>query len=705
MHDIATLDDYMTRYADLLGHKLAQSVDPLHVPERDPLPDYGTKRSPFEAQAHVIEAGIKHLRKSKSLLVVAECGTGKTIMAMVATHKLADGRPYRAIVMCPPHLVPKWQRELEMTLDGIQVTRLRTYATLTKVKRDEPKCGEWFIVSENSAKLGPKWRPAYLTSKRSPGFAICADCGHPVTDYDPETEAEVPVDIEKLSRKKHFCSTCNAPLWTWTHSVDRWPIATYIKTKMRGVFDMLIVDECHQQKSESSARANAMGSLAAVSKRVIAMTGTLIGGKANDVRSMLFRLSPNTLAEEGFGWEDYMSFNSKYGRIETTVTATGGPAAIGEDNRNSRGTSKNTRKAVRPGIMPTLFGRHLLDKTIFLSLDELATELPDLDESGVMSIGMDPEQEAAYLMVEKALRDAVKEALKSGDRRLLSMMLHTLLGYADHPYGYGPIGYWDRDDDGDERWVHVVTPPELDKETIRPKEQALLDYVLRERAAGRQCWVFVQMTDKRDVLPRLNRLFENADLTTKILRAAAPPPAKREAWIAKHGRGTDVVISHPALVQTGLDLFDASGSHNFVTLVFYQTGYNLFTLRQASRRSWRIGQGELCKVAYMYYGGTMQADAMDLMGQKLEAAEALEGKFSCEGLAALAEESGSAEMALARSLVNRIDRSAVQRRWKRIRSAATTPKPDMDLLPMHHAPVFFQRSIFDDACESAAVQA
>jgi hypothetical protein len=34
----------------------------------------------------------------------------------------------------------------------------------------------------------------------------------------------------------------------------------------------------------------------------------------------------------------------------------------------------------------------------------------------------------------------------------------------------------------------------------------------------------------------------------------------------------------------GLDLLA------FPTLYFYETGYSLHTLRQASRRSWRIGQ-------------------------------------------------------------------------------------------------------------------
>jgi hypothetical protein len=121
------------------------------------------------------------------------------------------------------------------------------------------------------------------------------------------------------------------------------------------------------------------------------------------------------------------------------------------------------------------------------------------------------------------------------------------------------------------------------------------------------------------------------------------------------------------LVSTGLDLFSKEpGGHNFATIVFYETGYDLFTLRQASRRAWRIGQPKECRVFYLYYQGTMQQRAMTLMGKKLAAATALEGKFSAEGLAALAGED-NAQMALARSLSEKIEDE--QRHWAKVQSS------------------------------------
>ena len=96
-------------------------------------------------------------------------------------------------------------------------------------------------------------------------------------------------------------------------------------------------------------------------------------------------------------------------------------------------------------------------------------------------------------------------------------------------------------------------------------------------------------------------------------------------------------------------------------------------LRQASRRSWRIGQKHPCRVYYLYYRETMQARAMALMAQKLEASLALEGQFSAEGLAAMSADSGSLTMELAKSLVENLDFGDAERVWEQFRG--TDPDP------------------------------
>jgi hypothetical protein len=74
------------------------------------------------------------------------------------------------------------------------------------------------------------------------------------------------------------------------------------------------------------------------------------------------------------------------------------------------------------------------------------------------------------------------------------------------------------------------------------------------------------------------------------------------------------------------------------TIIYYNVGYNLFTLRQSSRRSWRINQkSPKVEVYILFYRGTMQHRAIRLMATKLAVATTLEGNISDEGLSAMSE--------------------------------------------------------------------
>ena len=118
-------------------------------------------------------------------------------------------------------------------------------------------------------------------------------------------------------------------------------------------------------------------------------------------------------------------------------------------------------------------------------------------------------------------------------------------------------------------------------------------------------------------------------------------------WVAdKVKKGVDVIICHPRLVQTGLDLVD------FPTIVWYETDYSVYTMRQASRRSWRIGQTRPVKVIFMAYRSTLQADALKLVAQKLQSSLAVEGELPEDGLAAYGDDGDDLMLALARKLVN-----------------------------------------------------
>jgi hypothetical protein len=730
LDQIATLDGYLTTYGAVLAERTEEALVPLHKPKRDPVhPVIDTLlRAPFEAQAHVITGVSKHLDRAKSAILVGEMGTGKTFMGMASVHANANGKPYRALVFCPGHLVNKWQREIEDTIPNAIVHRINHWTDLIGLSRRQPKHGaEWWIIPRDRAKLGAKWRPAELeVLAAKPRFEDyerarcyhsdkpamrCPKCGQVQVDYKLKTAIEPDhfLGSEKKDGKRSPTKrTCRAPrkdelgqvmkdamgeplvcgeqLWQETSELRRVAPADYIHRRLRRFFDYLIVDEVHEEKGADTAQGNALGRLAASAKKVIALTGTLIGGKADHLRPLLFRLFPKTIVAEGHEWSRPMPFSEQYGRIETKVVTKGKGDDYdnGPSNRQSRGrqTSGRTTKTIKPGILPTIFGRHLINNSVFLLLDEVAHALPELVED-VVPVEMDQALKDAYTTIADAFATELRSNMfNKGGSKILGPMLSTLLCYPDHPYGWDAVGWT-----GDEGFIEICKPENLDPDRISPKEQALIDWVKREWYLGRQVWVFCQFNGKRNVQGRLARLLKENGLRVGELSSSVPLE-KREEWIAMNGPKFDVILSYPKLVETGLDFFDKMLTYNFSSIAFFETGYNLFTVRQAGRRAWRIGQRHRCKIAYFYWKGTMEESAMSLMGRKMAAAQAIDGRFSTEGLSAMAEDE-AIEMQLAKALADALPEDAA-REWSKIGEQEEEDEDTPDVIP-------FQERTEDDA--------
>lgn len=176
------------------------------------------------------------------------------------------------------------------------------------------------------------------------------------------------------------------------------------------------------------------------------------------------------------------------------------------------------------------------------------------------------------------------------------------------------------------------------------KERRLVEEVKKSVTSNRGVQIYAVYTQKRDVTARLAEILAKEGLRVAVLKAEVKPEI-REAWYEKKLReGVEVFLCHPKLVALGLDLNSA------VDIFFRQTGYSIFTLRQASRRSWRIGQRRNVVVKFLHYADTMQETCLRLMGKKLLVSLAMEGKFAAEGLQAM-ESGDDILMAMAREPV------------------------------------------------------
>ena len=206
----------------------------------------------------------------------------------------------------------------------------------------------------------------------------------------------------------------------------------------------------------------------------------------------------------------------------------------------------------------------------------LASGLPDYEEQVLLS-SMDSEedgtgysQRSAYNHVFEELRKELAEALKAGSKRLLATYLQTLLAY---PEGCtkGETVFAPRSGD-----VIVQVPP-LSEEKLYPKEKALVDLVAAERMEGRRVLVYATHTGTRDITERMDDILTRQGFRVAVMKADAVAPERREACVADRVKeGIDVMICHPRLVQTGLDLID------FPTLIWYETEFFVFQSTQES---------------------------------------------------------------------------------------------------------------------------
>ncbi len=97
-------------------------------------------------------------------------------------------------------------------------------------------------------------------------------------------------------------------------------------------------------------------------------------------------------------------------------------------------------------------------------------------------------------------------------------------------------------------------------------------------------------------------------------------------------------------MQTGLDLVD------WPSIVWFETEYSVYVMRQERRLAWRIGQCQPVEITYLAYEGTLQAKALALVAAKLRASLMVEGELPEAGLAALEGDGQDLFLALARRL-------------------------------------------------------
>ncbi|MBE7127634.1 hypothetical protein [Bacillus mycoides] len=706
INEINDLNEYLLEYSPVMLDKVTKLDEPLHQPMKDQaLSHFDTYERPlFPVQAHVATGAAKALQVQKGIIIQGEMSTGKSAFMTAAVDgyfHLKGQKGYRTCVFVPPTLTEKWAKEeirhllpdAEIYLIKRTEDLIRIHQSWIQAGRPKPQKPTFFVISfttmrGDSIKQMPLPYKQIALSKKSEeevqryyknGY-YCSDCGaklrkktssmmvqkangeqQEVCQYKDFTVS----DLESKTNKNSECADCQSPIWSpkvktkyasfrdWTKYENKLvqaikegnkplqkqlelenrvkpydakhtgrayrKVATveYIRRKMKHFFDALIVDEVHELKSET-AQGTALGSLAKVCKKFVAGTGTLFGGKASDVFYTLWRLFPQKMVKSGFEYSSLMEWNETYGNIERTYYHDG-EVVSNVASRGAQGMLDKTK--VVPGISPYVFTQFLMDTAINVRFKDVWPNPVELINVPTILVDMSEEQKQAYEHMKESFEKAIEAAKGTPDAgKLWLSYIRTGNAYPDNMIHY-PNYYLDN---AGKELVWSNDQFKFDEDCIQPKEKKLQEILCTEISEGRATIIYVSDTGstvkERDIQPRLQKVAEQVN------------------------NGVNVIICSQELVKVGLDLLATP------TLIFYQLSFSLFTLNQAARRHWRIGQTKQCRTFYLGYRETFQAQMAQLIAQKNKASEAMNGDATSDGLNAMLGDTGDLQTLLIQNI-------------------------------------------------------
>ncbi len=350
---------------------------------------------------------------------------------------------------------------------------------------------------------------------------------------------------------------------------------------------------------------------------------------------LLYRLSPEVRRE--FGFNDERRWTEKYGLLKREFYIDGGVT----DDGAFTGTKFFETVSEKPGISPAIAGVGLKFCT-FSSLKDIGLPLPDYSEE-IVRLKMTDAMAEQYAAADGSQLDpkdglfkwAIDEQKRDDGlgKGAISVWLNTALHRPDAMFRPEDV-FFNRRYSGRGKWAvrrkEQVTEfgpacnAVLDNDSGQwlgdwlPKELWTAEKCAEERRAGRKTLVYVKQTGTRDVQPRLKAALEAHGLRAGILKPTIKPE-NRATWMKRHADEFDCLITNAKLVEVGLNLT------MFNTAIFFEIEYSLYVVWQAMRRLYRPGAPKPVKLFFPVYTGTLSEAALDLIGQKMMAAQVFYG--------------------------------------------------------------------------------
>ncbi|MHB8620701.1 MAG: DEAD/DEAH box helicase, partial [Chloroflexota bacterium] len=752
------LGEFVGRYRDALISAVVEGFPSEYGVEHRglmPMPTTKLKRQPIGGQSDAARGLALGLTKHKGVLEIWEMGCGKTWGALAAQQLIRDLASQmkslklaRICVECPPHMVRKWKREIEITIPGARAVIIRSNRTKggqgrlsqlheamrTPATESRPV---FIIMSSQQAKLNYQTRPAFAHSRPRgvdntdwTSYLCCPDCWKPMVDPDGEPLDRDDLDGRKVKCLCQHCRTAGArtpgcgeccgtvliaprvvqmdpgpsfpvtcdrrganiedrrgrtatlrrSLWTkmkWDKTLDYGPpaygrrrgetdlrrteLARFLSKhygKGRRVcpacggfdelptpsgqrrthicagcgertilsrLDLFICDEVHEMAKESTACGRATGVLASISRKALALSGSMYSGYASSLFYILYRFCPEFRRQ--YRYEDMDSFVAAYGVYEYTYTridsADGGRHDLNtEIGVSSKRGAERCTKRERPGMSPAVL-LHSIGVAVYLQLEDIQDALPPYREYPKL-VQMDPDLATAYRDLDKQLTAAEGQARGPSKKMVAGVARQFRMAYP--ATCFLPL---DREIRVGQNLIRIEAPG---LGGVQALEREMFETIQRQVRGGLRCLVYYMHTGERDLGVRYSRIAEEYGLKPAVLRSSVSPE-NREQWIENRvAEGVNVLFCYPVLVQTGLDLLPFRRIH------WAEICDRTDVTRQASRRSWRVIQTGDVEVYFWAYQNTAQVKALYHNARKIQAANRFDGDLVGDGLDELVQD-------------------------------------------------------------------
>lgn len=654
-------------------------------------------------QAHAAAAITRHLEQNQHAILAGEMGTGKTTMA-TAVASLTNAK--FCVVLSPPHLMSKWEKEIKEVLPNTYTTQARKISEAEAFfAREDDQLS--FIVIPSTAALSSGWNHALLVlgkrgvsvpyrtnknehpkpankiyTKRFPHIVPPAiDPNQYVLSardkYNSRHHYKCPSCFLTLVsangrirdhnsdflRTKHICQ-CGEPLWQQTRRTRKTDKAA---TNFRewSIYASKLQASIREGKKPRYKRPENPGY---AKTDLMAYIANYHAGKyfliADEVH-----LYASTTSTRGDGYRKLVA--ACYKSVSMTGTLTNGKAS----------SLFATLYATNIGGFRDLYGYGditrfikdhgtLIEKDISISYHNRsgtkqvpvpAREHPGISHgiSGTMLPG------TAYLKLEdmginipKPKQIIVPAPMTDGMKAIYLKLVNTIKPELAASLSKGSKAMLSTYIWTLQGWPNAVhrgvtvsdpkgnvlltVPPAPDHPN--PKLQNLITDLTNDKQEGRRGLIFFQQTMTLDIMPWYQEKLEAAGLKTKICTVA---PEKRREWFEHiEKEDVDVVLLHPKRVALGLDLVA------WPSLNFFEQPKEATTFLQALARPRRLGQLQRITARHYIWEDSLEAHQLYINASKLVANATVDGAIPDPTMAKLAD--GAREnpvIALAKSVI------------------------------------------------------